>query len=153
MTWTPADGPSREELARALAWSLPEGIAVSGYPPDFRPYRAAQAAHDLYEENQRLKAQVAAAESEEKDALSDLQEMVAVVHQLRAELAEAKRDTERYRWLRDLVDATLDPETGESYVRFDPLVNLNAWAAGKDEAAVDLVIDVVMGDTPSEQAQ
>jgi hypothetical protein len=41
--------------------------------------------------------------------------MFGELYQLRAELAEARRDAERYRWLRDNVSA-LDADAGENFV-------------------------------------
>lgn len=65
-----------------------------------------------------------------------------------ASLAAYRDDTERYRWIRDCIDTTYDPETGETFVRFDPLLGFNAWIGAKDERAIDVLIDAARGEKP-----
>lgn len=89
MTWTPKDGPSREELAQRAAVSHPDGWAFAGA-------QLGLAAHDLYEENQRLKADrwpldeaVAACDHLWKATGLDCVLAAGLINRLRAELTVA----------------------------------------------------------------
>lgn len=89
MTWTPADGPSRRKLQDEIAnieYIREDVEDPNSLADSMAHYRAALAAHVLYEENQRLREHYG-------EAL--------------LQLDEARRDTERLDWL-DHQNADLD---------------------------------------------
>lgn len=71
-------------------------------------------------------------------------ELVYEIRRLTERLAAVEPDADRWQWFRDQPDVTFDPETGETFVRFDPLLFLNGWFGAKNERAVDLLADVEM---------
>lgn len=135
MTWTPAHGPSREELAQLAEAALPDGWVAAAA-------NLGLAAHDLYEENQRLKGAARTGGSEFMDMIAECNQLRMERQLLKAELAEAKRDTERLDWL----------ECGDSITGHVTRLAAaeNYWAGPKGTTFRAAIDGSMKGDTPSE---